>query len=95
MTNDEDIANVAKAVGDTAVDLLILNAGIMGEKDEESGSLRKLGNLKRADFLNVFNVNVVCIPFTFLIYFEPVSRINRPFTGRLVACSSDRHCTKM
>ena len=27
MTSDDDVAAVAKAVGDTAVDLLILNAG--------------------------------------------------------------------
>lgn len=58
MTSDDDVAAVAKAVGDTPVDLLMLNAGIMGEKAEDD-ALRKMGTLKRADFLNVFNVNVV------------------------------------
>ena len=33
-------------------------SGIMGEKDDQN-ALRKLGTLKRGDFLNVFNVNVV------------------------------------
>lgn len=59
ITNDSDIANVAKSIGDKSIDILILNAGIIGGKDDEGKSLRKLGTLNRADFMNVYNVNVV------------------------------------
>lgn len=59
MTSDDDVAEVAKAVADKAIDLLILNAGIMGETDATTKALRKMGNLNRNDFINVFNVNVV------------------------------------
>ena len=59
MTRYDEVAEVAKAVSDTAIDLLILNAGILGEHDEEEKCPRRVGTLKREDFLNVFNVNVV------------------------------------
>mmetsp|Transcript_31831 Transcript_31831/g.51508 ORF Transcript_31831/g.51508 Transcript_31831/m.51508 type:complete len:255 (+) Transcript_31831:71-835(+) len=63
--NDEDVANVAKALKDKPIDLLVLNAGIMGETTADSHPVNKIftfrmiGNLTRDDFLNVYNVNVV------------------------------------
>eukprot|EP00484_Ammonia_sp_Unknown_P011531 CAMPEP_0197057494 /NCGR_PEP_ID=MMETSP1384-20130603/97722_1 /TAXON_ID=29189 /ORGANISM="Ammonia sp." /LENGTH=268 /DNA_ID=CAMNT_0042491939 /DNA_START=18 /DNA_END=822 /DNA_ORIENTATION=+ len=53
LIKDADIENVAKSLKDKPVDVLILNAGIIGNMQS------KLGSLQRDEMLNVFNVNVV------------------------------------
>ena len=55
-TNDQDIENVNKALKDKPIDILLLNAGILGGRTDDN-QLRKLGNLTRDDVLNTFNVN--------------------------------------
>ena len=57
ITNDTDIANVAKSLKDKPIDILLLNAGIITTQKDKS--MLKLGNLERNDYLNVYNVNVV------------------------------------
>ena len=55
-TDDQDIENVNKALKDKPIDILLLNAGILGGRTDDN-QLRKLGNLTRDDVLNTFNVN--------------------------------------
>jgi len=57
MTNDTDTENLAKALKDKPIDILILNAGIITTKSDKS--MLKMGNLERDDFLKIYNVNVV------------------------------------
>lgn len=57
-TSDADIEALFKSLGDSPIDILLLNAGILGTKDD-SGAFRKMGTLQRDDFLNTLNVNVV------------------------------------
>eukprot|EP01084_Bolivina_argentea_P151630 264661_1 len=50
VTNDKDIQELSKSLGDKPIDILLLNAGIFGNTKEP---------WSRDDFLNVFNVNCV------------------------------------
>ncbi len=53
VTDPESIANLAQSLAGTAIDLLILNAGVMGEASSN------MGELEQADFLHSMSVNTV------------------------------------
>lgn len=55
VTSDKDIARLQKQLGERAVDLLINNAGIMGEQEVT------LNNINRENFLEVLNVNCISV----------------------------------
>ena len=53
VTEPESIANLAESLAGTAIDLMILNAGVMGEASSN------MGELEQADFLHSMSVNTV------------------------------------
>lgn len=55
VTSDEDIENLKQKLNNRAIDLLVNNAGISGEKGVTTG------NINRKNFLEVINVNCLSV----------------------------------
>lgn len=55
ITNDQDILELVKKLGDQSIDWLINNAGISGTQGVT------IGNIHRENFLNVLNVNCLSV----------------------------------
>lgn len=55
VTNDNEIQALLSSLNNRPIDLLVLNAGIIGE------TAVTLGNIKRDNFLNVLNVNCISV----------------------------------
>ena len=77
ITNDSDIEAVAKSLENKPIDILILCAGILGNNDEKESKLRKIGTLKRDDFQNVYNINVVGPSLLGQALYDNVKKSNR------------------
>lgn len=77
MTSDADIESISKSVGQKPIDLLILNAGVHGERVQTTKKSRALGTLTRSDMMNVYNVNVVGAMLLVQALYENIKRSSR------------------
>ena len=60
VTKETHITNLFTKLGSTTTDIHILNAGIIGKRDENNtNSLRGIGTLTKSDLLTVFAVNTI------------------------------------
>lgn len=85
VTSEKDIETVSKKYESQPIDIVILNAGVMSEKDDNTGERRRIGNLTKQDLLNTFNTNVIGPLLITQAFFENVSLSERK---QFVAISS-------
>jgi NAD(P)-dependent dehydrogenase (short-subunit alcohol dehydrogenase family) len=84
VTNDEQIEALAQKLASTPIDLLVLNAGIKGSREQQH-----LGALKTADLMEVLRVNTVA-PLLVAQAFTPHVKASQ--RKQIVCCSSGVGC---